>query len=340
VRSSVRLAFLLILQACTSEAPARRVEQEATRLRVGYQRYLTYAPIFIAQAEGFFAEHGVDVEMVPLQDGNAGTAVIVSGDLDVLAGPGSPGLLNAIAGGSPARLVADKGSIPDSGCSPLALIGRPGIDLAARSGAGRVRRISPSRATQAFEYFVERALGAAGADTTGVEIMHLPPAILGDALARGRVDVVSTTEPNVTRLVEAGNRVLVDASSVVPGLPYGFIVFGERLTRRERDVGERFMLAYLEGMRQYEEGKTPRNLEIVAAATGDDPALLARACWAPFRLAEIDSMAFADLQRWAVGRRLMDRTLGMREYWDDEFLRRAILELRRHPVHGAASANR
>lgn len=312
-----------LLAACSTEESSRTAgAPDRVRLRVGYQRYVTYAPLFIAEAEGFFAAHGIDLEMIIMPDGNAGTPALVTGRLDVLAGPGTPGLLNAIARGAHVRLVADKGSIPRAGCSQLALIGRPGIDLAARAGPGVVRRVSPSRATHAFEYFVDRALIEAGVRATTLQTLHLPTPILADALGKARVDVVATTEPAVTRLVDAGNRVLRDAREVVPGLPYAFIVFGDRLIRRERDAGERFMRAYVQGVRQYARGKTPRNLDIVAQATGEDSSLLRRACWPPVLVTDIDSTAFGDFQDWAVARGILDRRLALKEYWDGSFLER------------------
>lgn len=314
----------LLLAACSVEQSSKGAgTADHVRLRVGYQRYVTYAPLFIAEAEGFFTEHGIDVEMIVMPDGNAGTAALVTGRLDVLGGPGTPGLLNAIARGASVRLVADKGSIPREGCSQLAMIGRPGIDLAARAGPGVVRRISPSRATHAFEYFVDRALAEAGVRAATLETLHLPTSILADALGKSSVDVVATTEPGVTRLVDAGNRVLRDARDVVPGLPYAFIAFGERLVTRERDTGERFIRAYMKGVRQYAQGKTQRNLDILARATGEDADLLRRACWPPFSVTDIDSAAFGDFQDWAVTRGLLDRHLAVTEFWDGGFLERA-----------------
>jgi NitT/TauT family transport system substrate-binding protein len=331
VATSFSTALLILMCACASEPASREAANTAVRdtVRVGYQRYITFAPLFIAEAEGFFAQERIALELTVMPDGGAGTPLIVAGRLDVLAGPGTPGLLNAIARGANARIVADKGSIPMRGCSQLALIGRSGIDLAARSGPGRIRRISPSRATHVFEYFVERALAEAGLDTTSLEVLHLPTSMLASALADGSVDAVATTEPAVARLVAAGNHVLRDASDVVPGLPYGFLVFGERLLGPDRDVGERFMVAWLRGIRQYANGLTPRNLQIVADATDEDPTVLQSACWAPFREADIDTQAYDAFQQWAVRRGLIERVLGHGEYWDGSFVANAATRLER-----------
>ena len=306
--------LLVVLGACAGRESPRDV------VRVGYQRYVSYAPIFIADAEGFFANHGIDLELVLMPDGNTGTPLVVSGNIDVLAGPGSPGILNAIARGANVRLVADKGSVPDSGCSQMSLIGRPGIGL----DSGEVpRRISPSRAVAALDYFTETTLARAGLKIGDLEVHHLPTSVHLDALHRGSIDLVATTEPAVTRLVTAGNRIVRDASSVVPGLTYGFLIFGERLTRNERALGDRFIAAYLEGIRAYSTGKTERNLAIVSTATGDESDVLHRACWPPFRTDDIDTVAFGAFQDWAVARKLLDRRMGYDEYWDGAFLQAA-----------------
>ena len=306
--------MLLVLGACTGPETQRDV------VRVGYQRYVSYAPIFIADAEGFFSRHGIDLELVLMPDGNTGTPLVVSGDIDILAGPGSPGILNAIARGAHVRLVADKGSVPESGCSQMSLIGRPAIGL---DSGETPRRISPSRAVAALDYFTEKALARAGLKLDDLEVHHLPTAVHLEALHRGSIDLVATTEPAVTRLVTAGNRIVTDASAVVPGLTYGFLIFGERLTSKERALGDRFMAAYLEGIRAYAAGKTERNLAIVSAVTGDEVEVLAKACWPPFRTDNIDTVAFGAFQDWAVGRKLLDRRIGYGEYWDGAFLEAA-----------------
>jgi ABC-type nitrate/sulfonate/bicarbonate transport system substrate-binding protein len=249
-----------------------------------------------------------------MPDGNTGTPLVVSGEIDALAGPGSPGLLNAMARGANVRFVADKGSVPDSGCSQMALVGRPGIAI------NDARRVSPGRATAALEYFTEKALAQSGISLARLEVHHIPTTVHSEALGRGSIDLVATTEPNVARLVAGGNQVIRDAQAVVPGLPYGFLVFGERLMSRDRDVGVRFLSAYLEGIQAYAAGKTAHNLAIVSAATGDESAMLARACWPPFRTESIDTTAFAAFQDWAVGRKLLDRRLGFAEYWDGALL--------------------
>lgn len=303
--------LLLVLGACTGRKSPSDV------VRVGYQRYVSYAPLFIADAEGFFSDHGIDLELVLMPDGNSGTPLVVSGNIDILAGPGSPGILNAIARGANVRLVADKGSVPDSGCSQMALVGRPGIGL---DSGEAPRRISPSRAVAALDYFAEMTLARAGLKIGDLEVHHLPTSVHLEALHRGAIDLVATTEPAVTRLVTAGNRIVRDASAVVPGLTYGFLIFGERLTIKERALGDRFMAAYLEGIRAYSVGKTSRNLAIVSAATGDEIDVLTRACWPPFRTDNIDTVAFGAFQDWAVARKLLDQRMGYHEYWDGAFL--------------------
>jgi NitT/TauT family transport system substrate-binding protein len=316
----------ILLAACSAERAPRDVAFARDTVRVGYQRYLSYAPLFIAEAENFFAEQGIALEMVVMPDGGAGTPLIVAGRIDVLAGTGTPGLLNAIAAGANVRLVADKGSIPTEGCSQLALVGRPGIDLAARSGPAMLRRVSPSRAVPAFDFFVDRTLADAHVDTSSIEVLHLSTTIHGETLASAQIDAVATTEPAVARLVDAGNRVLRDAREVVPGLPYGFIVYGDRI-RANDDLAVRFMVAYLRGVRRYADGRTPRNLEIITAATGDEAALLARTCWASFRETGIDTAAFLEFQRWSVRRGLLDRVLSTSEYWDGSFASQAVARL-------------
>ena len=61
------------------------------------------------------------------------------------------------------------------------------------------------------------------------------------------------------------------------------------------------MVAYLKAVRQYNEGKTGRSLDIVAKATGLERELLTEACWPRLRddgRTNIESIL--DFQSWAV----------------------------------------
>lgn len=331
---SLCCTVLIQSAACGTEgsrAPGRDAERRT--VRVGVLPWLTNAAVLIAFEEGYFADAGVDVELVRLNGGNSGTPLLASGEMEVVAGPASPGVLNVIARGGALRIVADKAYIPhrdSSDCVNTAVLVRRDLAKAAReSGATPTLRRVRRTDTAGLEYFIERAFAAAGIDTTDIEFFRIAStAATLEAMSTGAVDATSTAEPVTTRLLDEGHAVLWDARDHTPGLPYGFILYGPTLLERDREAGIRFMTAYLRGVRQYGAGKTERNIEVLARSLGEEPALLRRACWPPLRSdGRLDTGPLGPFQEWALQRGHLDRIVEPSEYWDPYFVEQALRRL-------------
>lgn len=99
------LAIAVFAFACSAPPNAERVS-----LKIGVRPLFTVAPIYIAQAAGLYAEQGLDVELIPIEGVAMSVPLLIQGKLDVLPGPVSPSLFNAIQRGGRLRIVGDKGS--------------------------------------------------------------------------------------------------------------------------------------------------------------------------------------------------------------------------------------
>lgn len=84
------------------------------------------------------------------------------------------------------------------------------------------------------------------------------------------------------------------------------------------------MVAYLKAVRQYNQGKTERNLEILAEFTGLDRELLKRTCWLPIRNdGRINVESVLDFQDWAAGKGFLDSKVTEEKFWDPSFVQYA-----------------
>jgi ABC-type nitrate/sulfonate/bicarbonate transport system substrate-binding protein len=87
-------------------------------------------------------------------------------------------------------------------------------------------------------------------------------------------------------------------NKLMPNFQYGFITFSSNLLEDNPDAGKRFLVAYLKGVQQYNQGKTPRNLEILGKYLGMDDTALNRAFWTPVyadaRINQSDITAYQD----------------------------------------------
>ena len=81
------------------------------------------------------------------------------------------------------------------------------------------------------------------------------------------------------------------------------------------------MVAYLKGVQQYNQGKTERNLEILANHTELDREFLMKACWPAFRDdGKISVQSVLDFQSWAMDKGLLDNPVEETQFWDPSFV--------------------
>src|SRR4051812_44952993 len=61
------LILLLVISGCGAQAAPATPAAPATKLRIGYNQWVGYGALFIANDKGFFKKSGIDVELVPYQ---------------------------------------------------------------------------------------------------------------------------------------------------------------------------------------------------------------------------------------------------------------------------------
>ena len=87
------------------------------------------------------------------------------------------------------------------------------------------------------------------------------------------------------------------------------------------EAGKQFLVAYMKGVRQYNEGKTKRNLDILEKETELDRDLLEQACWPPITNdGQMDLGSLIDFQTWANEKGLLDTIATEDQFWDSRFL--------------------
>lgn len=320
---------------------------EGTRVRVAMRRWLTFAPLHVARARGFFADQGLDVEFVETQTTSSSIPLLLRGDIDVLPGPITPGFFHAIARGARLRFVADKGFVDPDGCPFGGIVSRPGFveelerAIAARNAAhdsapsgvepdpgtaellvrGRRPRMSVSLEPQ-LRYFAAEGLARYGLTLSDFETVHVPTAAEMAALDRGTLDAALMADPGMTQAMErVGAELWLSVADVIPGYQYSLIAYGPRLLDEDPELGRRFMVAYLAGVRAYNEGKTDQNVSTLAEATGFEPELLRAICWPPIHDdGRIDIPSLEAYQAWYVHEELLDPGATGVELWDPSFI--------------------
>jgi NitT/TauT family transport system substrate-binding protein len=190
-------------------------------------------------------------------------------------------LFNAIAKDGHIRIVADKGSSVPGACVANGMVVRRDL-----SENGKVRDVSDLKgrkvmasSDQDYSIFLALALGNLTKDDIETVPLDYPSGII--ALKNGAVDAAVLVEPYITQALDNGTAVLlVSANEYSPYMPNP-LYYGPAFLDKDPELGRRFMVAYLKGVQQYNEGKTEHNLAILSNYTRLDQKLLNKTCWVP-----------------------------------------------------------
>jgi NitT/TauT family transport system substrate-binding protein len=278
-----------VVTACVSQAPPVTSPSPApsaspapalTTVRVAYGATTSNGPLFIAIDEGYFAQQGINVEFEKVLSSATALPLLINGDLDVSAGPVKSGLINAVAKGEHVRIVADKGRVTPGSCTQYALMVRKDL-----FDKGIVRNVSDLKGRKIAErdsdYDLYKALALGNLSVDDVETVNVELTAVVPAFQNGAIDAGLVTEPYITQALNNGSAVvLVPAQDFLPDWPMP-LYYGPDLLDKNPDLGRRFMVAYLQGVNQYNEGKTERNLAIIGNYTHLDRTLLNQSCWYP-----------------------------------------------------------
>lgn len=323
-RSAVMLSLLTGIAAGCSKRTEEGSALQVVRIS-GREAVISNAPLFIADEEGFFAREGIRLEFVALStDLTQNIPALEQEKVDAIAAQLNVGFFNAIAKGARSRIVVDRGHVDPSSCDFTGIVGRGSLfrsdDLPADELRGRRFAVNFAGASG---YLVDRYLSTKGMKMSDVSFVTIPDNVQLQALQRGSIDALFATEPRLTPSLR-GNRLIAPGSKYTPGLQYGILVFGPSLLVTHRDLGQRFIHAYLRGVRQYNQGKTPRNVDIISRRVKLNADTARSLCWTPIRNdGSLDTPSLLDFQKWGVQQGYQIRTLSDSEVIDSEFARKA-----------------
>ena len=315
-RIALSLALLASLSCAREEKP-----QPLTRVRMNLSASMSYAPLVIANEEGFFAAEGIEAELVPI-DTSSALLALNSGELDVFSGAVRAGMFNMMLKGIPLRVVADKGHSSDVPCSHEAMVApvKSAERIRAAGGSLRGERVSVARGGLS-EYILDLLLEQRKTPPEEIEFVDLPQG--ASASFRQDIDAVRhLTEPHLTDAIrEKRVEVLVTGEELSPGHQTAVVVYGKRLLHDDPALGHRFMRAYLRGVRRYNEGKTSRNIEILSRFTKLPPDALRRSCWLAIASdGHVRPDAVQRILDWSRKRGYLDGDLRVDQWWEPRFV--------------------
>lgn len=250
----MKAAGALVLISAAALQPA--LAQDKRTVKIGVIGIFAEAGLYIAAEKGFFAQEGLQAEFLKDMYGPDGFPAMATGQIDAMGGAFGPELINAVARGINAKVVAGMNSYVPGWDSGFLTVRKELID------SGKVKEMKDLKGLKLAlapalpnltDYFASRYLAQGGLTLKDVTIVNIPFANMIAALKTGGVDFAHTSEPMSTLTVGAGVAVKwKPVTSYAPtGLTVAILHFGPSLLEKSPDVGERLLAAYIRGARYY-----------------------------------------------------------------------------------------
>jgi NitT/TauT family transport system substrate-binding protein len=314
-----------------------------TGLAVGVTGNTADAPLFIAQDKGYFKEQGFEVSFTNFQTAADAVAPLAGGQIALGAGAMGAGLFNAVARGLDIKIVADKGQhsgTPQNGFTSALVLAVSKQD----SDAGTYKTYADMKGkTVALtgkgagaEVMLDKALQSVGLSTADVEIKALSFSDMLPALTNHSINLAVEIEPFVAQGEARGILVAWKKSEeLYAGQQGGVLMYGPAVAKLGGDAGDRIMVAYLKGLRDYYEAfglKRKNESDVVAILTKytsvKDPSLYAKMGWDymnPDGFVNADAVA-EDLQ-WYAAHGYVPQVPALSSVIDNSFVEHALQRL-------------
>jgi len=223
---ALTICFILGTFLFVNPAPGDKQHSEQVKLKVVTLPFLTNAPFFIADAEGYFKEQGLDIEFVKMNRTSMAVSSLIRGELDVMSGAIWPSYLNAIRRGARVKFVASKSYIADTSCICSAIVARRAlVESGELSDPEQVQGLRISFNPTSYKgYVLQQFLNTVEMTLHDIETVDLIKPVELEALRRNTIDIAILSAPWLTRMKESGDAVIwVALKEVVPQFQWGFI---------------------------------------------------------------------------------------------------------------------
>jgi len=256
---------LLLTGSAIGQAPA-------TTLRVGLVASVSDAGFFVPMERGYFAEQGLAIEFVPFRSAADMIAPLGVGQLDIGGGAVSAGLFNAMARGVDLRIVADKGTIRTGQSYEALIIRRDLVESGRFKTLADLKGLRIGLAARGISPHIDLVMFAQKAnlrpDDVEITIMAFPDMV--PAMANKALDGALLIEPFRTQALEQQIGVFIEsADKIYPDHQVAVVLYAPHMRREKVDAGRKFMVAYLQGVRDFNDAfikKQPEKKQQVIGA--------------------------------------------------------------------------
>lgn len=268
----------LLLSGCAAGTAPGNVETEPASapaaaelqtVNVGIVPLSIFAPIYIADAKGYFEDEGIELNLQNVNSGQDAIPLASSGQLDVVAAGFSAGVFSAVDAGLDIQVVGSMG-VADSSDDPASalIVSKEQYDAGTLTSVEdlegmRLGALGGGGATSAF--YVALALEEVGLTNDDVEFVQLSSPDIPTAIENGSIDAAFVSAPFWSMAVDEG------IAEMIWELPDGTsgtgVIYGGAFA--DSDLAQPFFNAMVRGAAdlQGEAKYDDENMQIIADAT-------------------------------------------------------------------------
>jgi NitT/TauT family transport system substrate-binding protein len=245
-----------------ASASAKPAASGLTKVSLGLLYSVSDSGILIAQERGYFKDQGLEVDMTRFNTLVDMVGPVGAGQLDIAAGAPAAGLYNAIGRDVPIKIVADKGSAPSPQWDFTGLVLRKDL-----IDSGKVKdykdlkglKLVTSGKGNSPEVALAAALKKGGLTLKDVDFEQMGFPDMVTALSNKGIDGGIVIEPFLSKIVSSGTGVAWKRNLDLLGhnQQIAIIAYGQKVFNNQ-DVGRRWMMAYIKGLRDYNDAFGPK----------------------------------------------------------------------------------
>lgn len=262
----------LVVSSCGSESESEGGGESGLRsVDVGDVQLSIFAPLYVADAKGYFEDEGLEVNIENVQSGQEAIPLASSGQLDVVTAGFSAGMFSSVNTGLDISVVGSMGVAPaaDEQEPPSSLVvskelhDSGEIESIADLEGKSIGALGGTGGTAAF--YIALALDEAGLSINDVELVQLSNADMPAALGNGSIDAAFASAPFWSLAVEDGSA--VEMWTTPEGTSGTGVIYGGEFANS--DQAQPFFNALARGAQdlQGDDRFTDENLEAIGAAT-------------------------------------------------------------------------
>ncbi len=250
-RAFVSSVVILTLVACLSFSSGPARAQKTFRLRVGIIPITEMLTMYVAADKGYFAQEGLEVEMIPMAGGAVILPALVGGSVDI-AYSNIVSIILARAEGMPLKIIMhnkseDSTKAPDA---PGGYKGGSAIMVRANSDIRSAKNIEGRKFAVNTLYginwlFAQEWMRMEGADPAKAKWLEIPFQNMAVALETGQVDAVTAADPTLTVLKTTGKGRILNYyfSTVKANVMVASFVATDQWIKEQPEVMQKFVRA-------------------------------------------------------------------------------------------------